>query len=328
MRYDEYLQSDEWKARRAQARQRAKNRCEHCGGPPDHVHHVRYPKNFKDDVLENLIVVCESCHMKHHGIRGKEMTNAIVLHFEDKQLVATKHGDDLLFRFRDAFDALEYGESTSAFKAVQNAFLPAQVYASAWARISEEYRVEMREEIIGGTDRIVRYVKEKGLYLMAMHSSSAKAKRFQDWLADVAMSIRQHGCYPPPDLPVMSTEDQEHVFLLGLLNSATEAKKVAKQALMIASEARDQSLKTYQAFEQIESDIRDYITSRRFCADNRIPSGKMDINIKNLGSRATKICESEGIRYLPKARQDGDFPANAYPRDVLARAAREIGLLH
>jgi prophage antirepressor-like protein len=259
--------------------------------------------------------------MKHHGIRGKEMTNAIVLHFDDRQLVATKHGDDLLFRFRDAFDALEYGESTSAFNAVKNAFLPTQVYASAWSRIGEEYRVEMREEIIGGPDRIVRYVKEKGLYRMAMNSSSAKADRFQDWLADVAMSIRQHGCYPPPNMPVASSEDREHAFLLGLLNGITEAKKDAK-------EAKELSLKTYNALEQLESDVRDYITSRRFCADNRIPSGKNDINIKNLGQRATRICESEGIRYLPKARQDGDFPANAYSRDVLSRAAREIGLLH
>lgn len=67
--YAKYLQSDEWKALRKQARERAGNTCEFCQGPPDHVHHVKYPKRFSEDHVDNLVVVCETCHEKLHGIR-------------------------------------------------------------------------------------------------------------------------------------------------------------------------------------------------------------------------------------------------------------------
>lgn len=68
-RYQSYLNSPEWKTLRSLARDRAGNKCEMCEGPPDHVHHVKYPKVFKDDHLDNLVVVCERCHNKLHGIR-------------------------------------------------------------------------------------------------------------------------------------------------------------------------------------------------------------------------------------------------------------------
>lgn len=69
--YQKYLRSPQWKALRAKARERAGNKCEMCGGSPDHVHHVKYPKRHKDDHLDNLVVVCESCHQKLHGIRDE-----------------------------------------------------------------------------------------------------------------------------------------------------------------------------------------------------------------------------------------------------------------
>lgn len=67
--YQRYLASPEWKELRAKARGRSGNKCEFCGGQPDHVHHVKYPKRYKDDHLDNLVVACETCHAKLHGIR-------------------------------------------------------------------------------------------------------------------------------------------------------------------------------------------------------------------------------------------------------------------
>lgn len=69
--YKEYLNSNEWKILRRKAYQRANHTCEFCSKPAAHVHHIKYPKHFKDDKLENLVVVCEKCHALNHGIRKK-----------------------------------------------------------------------------------------------------------------------------------------------------------------------------------------------------------------------------------------------------------------
>lgn len=343
MNYADYLRSDSWKALARQARKRAGNRCEMCGDLPDHVHHIRYPKNLRNDGLDNLIVLCASCHAKSHGIRGEDMMNGMVLDFDGKKLVACTRSNETLFRFRDVFSALEYGEATHAFKAIGNALLPNQVISSAWGQLPDSCKRVIREEFDGQPDKVVRYVTEKGVYRMAMNSNSKKADQFQDWLADVCMSIRKYGTYPPPKANNMTnTDDIEMAFWQGMLDSIGAARREARQAGMEARQAgmdaRQAVIKAETAaasYEKIESelgnmqrDLREYITARSFCRIERIPSGRRDANIKALGSHATKICESEGIKYLPHARMDGEFPANAYPHGVLARAAREIGLLH
>ena len=72
--YQEYLRSPEWDALRKQVYRRADGNCELCGAPAGAVHHVRYPKQFKDDHPNNLLAVCEDCHKKLHGIREEVVT--------------------------------------------------------------------------------------------------------------------------------------------------------------------------------------------------------------------------------------------------------------
>ena len=67
--YTSYLQSDSWKQLRDTAIQRANSACELCGAPYKAVHHIKYPANYAHDALENLIVVCGTCHEKLHGGR-------------------------------------------------------------------------------------------------------------------------------------------------------------------------------------------------------------------------------------------------------------------
>jgi len=73
MNYKEYLQSDKWKKLRAEARKKAKKKCELCGGEPKNVHHVKYPKCLENDCLDNLLVVCKKCHNKLHGIKDEKL---------------------------------------------------------------------------------------------------------------------------------------------------------------------------------------------------------------------------------------------------------------
>ena len=69
--YQEYLESPEWDALRKEAYDRAGGLCELCGGKAEAVHHTHYPKSLKDDNLSRLVVVCEACHQKLHGITGE-----------------------------------------------------------------------------------------------------------------------------------------------------------------------------------------------------------------------------------------------------------------
>jgi hypothetical protein len=65
--YSEYLDSDHWKQRRKEARIRAGNKCQLCG--ENHcqlqVHHNSYD-NLGHEPDEDLIVLCDQCHAKHH----------------------------------------------------------------------------------------------------------------------------------------------------------------------------------------------------------------------------------------------------------------------
>lgn len=79
-RYAAYLRSPAWKAKRREAIQAAKHRCEHCGKRecdgqqqgifgdyPDpvrlHVHHRTYVR-FREELPEDLLVLCASCHSR------------------------------------------------------------------------------------------------------------------------------------------------------------------------------------------------------------------------------------------------------------------------
>ncbi|QTA87080.1 DUF3276 family protein [Desulfonema magnum] len=69
--YADYLQSKHWEGLRKKALERADYKCELCKGSYAAVHHIRYPKKYQGDHLDNLLVVCEKCHAKLHGIRDE-----------------------------------------------------------------------------------------------------------------------------------------------------------------------------------------------------------------------------------------------------------------
>ncbi len=73
MHYDEYInKSSEWKLLRLKAYGRSNHKCEFCGKKGAAVHHIKYPKNYSEDSLDNLVVVCKKHHKLIHGIRGVE----------------------------------------------------------------------------------------------------------------------------------------------------------------------------------------------------------------------------------------------------------------
>lgn len=86
--YQDYLKSEQWKDLRAQVYQRAQSKCELCGRTAAAIHHIKYPKNYSEDSLGNLVAVCKRCHMKLHGINHETLVkkfldshNAVVLKY-------------------------------------------------------------------------------------------------------------------------------------------------------------------------------------------------------------------------------------------------------
>jgi len=66
MPYEEYLQTSEWKEKRAQALERDNNCCRVCNSDERlHVHHRTYARRGNEN-LEDLTTLCEECHERFH----------------------------------------------------------------------------------------------------------------------------------------------------------------------------------------------------------------------------------------------------------------------
>lgn len=68
MHYEKYLESEEWKRKALAAKQRANFQCalgtRHRG--PFEVHHRTYERIGRE-APGDLIVLCQDCHVRHHG---------------------------------------------------------------------------------------------------------------------------------------------------------------------------------------------------------------------------------------------------------------------
>lgn len=67
-KYLSYLDSKEWADIKIDIRQNKGNKCEICSSTNKlHVHHKTYKRLFKEE-YSDLMLVCENCHNKIHGI--------------------------------------------------------------------------------------------------------------------------------------------------------------------------------------------------------------------------------------------------------------------
>lgn len=66
--YDKYLEHDHWYNIRIKKIKEANSKCQLCGNKDKfNVHHNNYDNLFMED-MNDLIVLCESCHKKFHDI--------------------------------------------------------------------------------------------------------------------------------------------------------------------------------------------------------------------------------------------------------------------
>ena len=73
--YNEYIHSDEWKRKRILVAQRENHRCQMCGElivVHYHIHHKTYAR-FGNEDLDDLMFLCEDCHINLHREKDKAM---------------------------------------------------------------------------------------------------------------------------------------------------------------------------------------------------------------------------------------------------------------
>ena len=79
-KYEQYLNSKEWKKLRKIIFERDKNKCCICKiNEASDVHHLTY-KNLFNEKMEDLISVCRDCHLEIH----KNLENELILKFNSK----------------------------------------------------------------------------------------------------------------------------------------------------------------------------------------------------------------------------------------------------
>ena len=67
--YNEYLNSPEWRKKRAQRISIDNGICQMClSAPAEEVHHLNYYNIGEEDVLTDLVSVCHACHCKIHNL--------------------------------------------------------------------------------------------------------------------------------------------------------------------------------------------------------------------------------------------------------------------
>ena|SRR5215471_5608984 len=85
-KYQEYLESDRWKEKRRDVFASQGRFCAKCGETQEqlHIHHLTYER-FGNERIEDLQVLCKSCHLKHHKIQRQPQRLSKKIVFKKKK---------------------------------------------------------------------------------------------------------------------------------------------------------------------------------------------------------------------------------------------------
>jgi hypothetical protein len=67
--YKEYLETPEWLTKRLEKLEQVGYRCQRCDSSLDlQVHHLNYRHLGEEDLIRDLIVLCDGCHCRYHNL--------------------------------------------------------------------------------------------------------------------------------------------------------------------------------------------------------------------------------------------------------------------
>ena len=131
IRYYEYLESTEWKQTRAQRIEIDGHKCKICGTEYDlQVHHITYERVYNENVSNDLITLCNSCHHRLHEqleeytCRFKEiiLKTAEELHelVQPLQIKYTELQSDVLAEMLGEYSGKEFSNIQTITKLIRN----------------------------------------------------------------------------------------------------------------------------------------------------------------------------------------------------------------
>jgi len=110
--YQTYINSRQWKNKRAMALERAGYKCQRCGfskwSKKLEVHHLTYDR-FGNEIPEDLMVLCEDCHKAEDKIRedkSRQKSRAALYNAQLEGWANKVYGED----WRDYYDENEVEE--------------------------------------------------------------------------------------------------------------------------------------------------------------------------------------------------------------------------
>lgn len=318
MRYQDYLKSAEWKNLARNARVRAGNRCEMCGDSPDHVHHVRYPKSFKDDGLENLIVLCASCHAKSHGIRGEVMQTGKTITVSGYRICATTSSDGVpLVRFKDvmlAFGHQDHRIDQALWSRVKNTIIE----GPHWVRLENPFTQKLECFLtISGTGVVAATeCRNHEVAKEIVHQMAAA------WEREKLGMVKRDA---PKTTAEVLLETIQYVVDIERQQREIKSQQRAHEARIEALEReRIKGLEFVSAAAAMEAaTARQGLLLRGLNPEADYNGSPLKVVI---GRIAKSLCREKGIQ--PKQIIEGTYRVNVYPMHILDDAIRSLGLLH
>lgn len=349
MSYADYLQSPQWRELRAKARERSGGHCEMCGGEASHVHHVRYPKRYKDDNLDNLLVLCTTCHARVHGIRGVLMPNddIQVFTFGNIKCSVKMVNDKPLFEIRGLMRALGVIHSPAADDYRRAGFREEQAVANAVARFQRGLKsdeMQLFDEPVGDNKTVTKtYVTEGGMYHLLFLVHSPDAENFMRWVThEVLPEIRSTGRYSMPggvnSLPSYSSLSNEEIkkALAGSLRAMERIdvhdEKIVELESSLAQEREAREQQFLAVIERVgeinESWVVGHIRCQQHKREGRWKGPALTRELtKSIGQDVADRCRRDGIQ-LPEKVQYGGYLVNQYPQKYWDAECQRRGYIH
>ena len=282
MKHRDYINSEGWKILRNQAIDKSGGLCEFCGEGADEVHHVRYPKSFDKDSLDNLVVTCRKCHETSHGIKQEQiMENNLQVN------VFSADGNDYAIRQEDK-NGITYYRLHDIVCALSDSSEQIQKSMMNMDRI--EYHLDDDEYgRFPYKSKIELWVTREGGYGVAMALHTPRAKSFKRWLKHVAIPAQIHG-----NMPQVQTSNS----VLQHLQSTLAVLIEHENKLAQLPEIKESADKAFEIAVETQNKMMDLTDEKYIAASEFIRDA--DITDAEIGRAAARLARETGATKTDK----------------------------
>jgi prophage antirepressor-like protein len=183
-----------------------------------------------------------------------------------------------------------------------------------YKRLNDDEKAKVSRTILGmkpGRDTFI--ISESGLYKLVMRSDKAQAEEFQEWVTGTVLpSIRKDGGYIMGEEKVVTGEMSEDELLLKAMTILQgKVERLSKERDAYHAELAQVTVAEYAALNHV------YFSHKE----------KVALALQAVAkAKAEMVTLSKSPRTIRRGGKSIDTAVNVYPRDILDRAAAELGL--